>query len=184
MASIVIASLNARLQPVHRGELEDTFNELMQRKSFGMRVVGGGTLQEKTGEISGCDLEVEVDELNEEAIQLAINTLESMLAPKGSRLHIPIQNRAIDFGKHEGLALYLNGTDLPPEVYATSDINSVIEECNRLLSRVAFVVSHWEGPSETALYIYGMDFNVMRRMIAPLLDSNPLCKKSRVERIA
>ena len=107
-----------------------------------------------------------------------------MLAPKGSRLHIPDQDRTLDFGKHEGLALHLNGTDLPSEVYANSDINFVFQECDRLLNGVAFVNSHWEGPLETALYMYGKDFQDMHRRLQPLLESYPLCQKSRVVQIA
>ncbi|WP_025426939.1 hypothetical protein [Ensifer sp. NM-2] len=181
---MIIASLNAKLQPLDRGELEDAFDDLMQRKSFGMRVVGGGTLQEESGEIAHCDIEIEVDELNDETVQLAIRALESMLAPKGSRLHIPDQDRTLDFGKHEGLALYINGTDLPSDVYANSDINFVFQECDRLLKGVAFVNSHWEGPSETALYMYGKDFQDMHRRLQPLLESYPLCQKSRLVQIA
>ena len=184
MKSVVIASLNAKLQPIHRGELEDAFDDLMQRKGFGMRVVGGGTLQEESGEIAHCDIEIEVDELNDENVQLVVRALESMLAPKGSRLHIPAQDRVLDFGRHEGLALYINGTDLPSEVYANSDINFVFQECDRLLEGVAFVNSHWEGASETALYMYGKDFETMRKMIEPLLNTYPLCQKCRVEQIA
>ncbi len=184
MRSVVVASLNAKLQPLHRSELEDAFDDLMQRKNFGMRVVGGGTLQETSGEIARSDIEIEIDELNEDNIQLAIRALESMLAPKGSRLHVPAQDRVIEFGKHEGLALYINGIDLPPQVYANSDINFVIDECNRLLTGAAFVNSHWQGPSETALYMYGKDFDAMRQRIEPLLDSYPLCQKCRVEKIA
>lgn len=184
MRSVVIASLNAKLQPLHRGELEDAFDDLMQSKSFGMRVVGGGTLQEESGETAHCDIEIEIDELNDENVQLVIRALESMLAPKGSRLHIPARDRTLDFGKHEGLALYINGTDLPPEVYANSDINFVIQECGRLLAGVAVVNSHWEGASETALYMYGKDFQDMYQRLQPLLENYPLCQKSRVVQIA
>ncbi|PST25534.1 hypothetical protein C7U60_06550 [Mesorhizobium plurifarium] len=184
MKSVVIASLNAKLQPIHRGELEDAFDDLMRRKGFGMRVVGGGTLQEESGEIAHCDIEIEIDELNDENVQLVVRALESMLAPKGSRLHIPAQDRVLDFGRHEGLALYINGTDLPPEVYANSDVNFVFQECDRLLEGAAFVNSHWEGPLETALYMYGKNFQDMYQRLLPLLENYPLCQKSRIVQIA
>jgi hypothetical protein len=32
----------------------------------------------------------------------------------------------VAFGVTEGLAVYLNGTDLPHEVYATSDVSDLI----------------------------------------------------------
>lgn len=46
------------------------------------------------------------------------------------------------------------------------------------------VNSHWQGPTESALYMYGQNFETIRERIQPLLDSYPLCQRCRVERIA
>lgn len=45
------------------------------------------------------------------------------------------------------------------------------------------VASYWEG-SETALYLYGKSFDEMHACTKPFLDSYPLCRKSRVVKIA
>jgi hypothetical protein len=51
--------------------------------------------------------------------------LERLGAPKGSQLVVDGGGREIPFGATEGLAAYLNGTDLPDTVYRTSDVNVV-----------------------------------------------------------
>ena len=90
----------------------------------------------------------------------------------------------IEFGRSEGLGLYLNGADLAPEVYETSDVNFVYSELDRLTSGLGKVMSYWEGPSETAFYLYGHSFDKMKENIQILLDEYPLCQRCRVERIA
>lgn len=83
------------------------------------------------GEVTECD--IEIDELSDVTVDAVSETLATMLAPKGSTLYVSDQDRRIDFGAHEGLALYLNGTDLPDDVYRDCDSNHVYEECGRLL---------------------------------------------------
>ena len=56
------------------------------------------------------------------------------------------------FGFLEGLAIYLNGTELPDEVYQKSDVrNELYEEINRLLGDRGDIQGHWQGPTETAV---------------------------------
>ncbi len=111
--------------------------------------------------------------------------LGAMLAPRGSHLLLPSQNnQRIAFGTDEGLALYLNGTDLPDEVYRACDSNHVYAECQRLLEGIGHVASHWSGPTETALYMYGRDFGEMRQRLEPFLQAYPLCRQCRIEQIA
>ena len=90
-STIVVATLNARLQPMDRGELEDAFDAFMSEKKHSMRVVGGGTLQAASGEIAKCDIEIEVDNPTDARLTLLTEVLESMLAPAGSILQIPDQ---------------------------------------------------------------------------------------------
>lgn len=183
-SSIVIATLNARLQPMHRDDIEDAFNAATEKRGYGARVVGGGTAFAPDGEIEECDIEIEIDEPSDASIGIVIGLLESMLAPVGSRLTIPGRGDPVAFGTHEGLAIYLNGTDLAPEVYKAYDINHVVEECGRLLKGDGHIASHWEGPTETALYIYGKSFAAMRERLLPFLKSYPLCEGCRLEQIA
>jgi hypothetical protein len=86
--SFLVAQLNARLQPIHRGEFfEDPLNEALGRAALG-QVTGGGTLQDVTGEIEYCDIEIEITVRVPEAIKCVIGTLEDLGAPKGSKLRV------------------------------------------------------------------------------------------------
>jgi hypothetical protein len=182
--TIVIASLNARLQPLDRGEIyEDPLDEELRRAELG-QVTGGGTALDENGELESCDIEIELAESAEHSFDAVRATLERLGAPKGSRLVVDAGEWEIPFGFSEGLAVYLNGTDLPDEVYRDSDVNHVYEEFNRLLQGVGAVHSYWEGPTETALYLYGASFEQMRAAIADLMASYPLCERARVVQIA
>lgn len=136
------------------------------------------------GEVIDCDIEIEIDELSELTVDAVTETLATMLAPKGSTLYVSDQDRRIDFGAHEGLALYLNGADVPDDVYRDCDSNHVYAECGRLLEGLGVVSSHWQGPREIALYMYGWDFQAMQERLTPFLQEYPLCQQCRVIQIA
>jgi len=181
---IVIARLNARLQPLDRGSLyEDPLDAALQEAGIG-RVTGGGTLMSEEGEIELCDIEVELADLSEQSLEILQALLERLGAPKGSSLTVDPGEREHPFGSSEGLALYLNGTDLPAEVYRDSDVNHVWEELGRLLEGIGAMHSYWEGPAETALYAYGSSYESMRDAIAAFVQSYPLCERARVVQIA
>ncbi len=182
---LVVVRLNARLQPVHRGEhFETPLSEVMAELSLG-EVTGGGTqLSGDDAGVSFCDIEVRMPDAGETSLETLIAALEELGAPKGSKLLVGGGDAEKPFGTHEGLALFLNGTQLPDEVYATSDINDVISELDLLMGEKGQFRSYWEGALDTALYCYGPSFAGMREAIDPLLAGHPLCQKARVEQIA
>ena len=196
--TMVIVNLKARLRPLYRGDLEDVFLDVCKEVGIEADVVGGGTLIDDNGEMLECDIEIALPQINEDIIKHIIDFFESTLAPKGSSLKI--ENDAntnintdenekgvatkIEFGQHEGLGLYINMTDLPNPVYQDCDINHVYEECNNLLEGIGRVHSYWEGETQTALYMYGDDYDEMVKRIEPFVTSYPLCEKSKVVRIA
>lgn len=181
-STYLTAQLNARLQPMHRGELfEDPLDEALQELGLGS-VSGGGTQLSESGEVDYCDIEIDVAVLDERSVQAIINLLEGLGAPRGSKLKAGEQE--LPFGNTEGLALYLNGTDLPDEVYKACDSNVVYTEVQRLIGDRGEIYSHWQGQKETALYLYGNSFQEMRDSIAEFLATYPLCQKCRVEQIA
>ncbi|MGI9419726.1 MAG: hypothetical protein ACR2RA_18020 [Geminicoccaceae bacterium] len=179
----VTVRLNARLQPLDRGDIyEDPLAEALEASSLGA-VTGGGTQLAEEGGIEFCDIELVLKKADVETLDRVVAALEKLGAPKGSKLlHGELEERS--FGKNEGLAVYLNGTDLPDEVYQTCDVNHVIGEFDRLLDGVGSFQSYWEGPTETALYLYGEDAEKMRGLIAPFMTSYTLCQQARVEQIA
>ncbi len=183
-------NLNAKLQPMHRHELEDVLQETLEKQEIKGETTGGGTAQESTGEIASCDIELSLNDASDSNIQKIIEIMESMLAPVGSKIIIYPKDQNADvqyipFGVHQGLGLYLNGKDLADKVYEECDVNFVYEEIERLLGdfKTGHIASHWEG-EETALYLYGASFDEMHNRIKPLLDEYPLCQKCRVVKIA
>jgi hypothetical protein len=181
---IVIARLNARAQPIDRGEVfEDPLDGVLQAAGIG-NITGGGTQLGEEGEIQFCDLEISVPEASDAVLATIRKALEELGAPKGSRLIWNDGANELEFGSFEGLAVYLNGTDLPDSVYEQSDFGFVYEEFGRLLGNDGRVVSHWQGPTETALYLYGRSVETMLSRVRPFLDSYPLCAKARTVKIA
>jgi hypothetical protein len=178
----ITARLNNKAQPIDRGELfENPLAEVLA-KIGSADVTGGGTQLTSEREVDFCDVEISASSVSDELLSRIAQTLEQCGAGKGSKLMV--QGREIKFGSLEGLGLYLNGTDLPPEVYQSSDVNYVYEEINRLVSGLGAIQTHWQGPRETALYVYGSSFEEMRSRLTPLLESYPLCQKARVVQVA
>ena len=59
--NFIVATLNDKIMPIDRGEIyEDTLDAILISKNIG-EVSGGGTMQEKSGEISFCDIEVKLN---------------------------------------------------------------------------------------------------------------------------
>jgi hypothetical protein len=179
----IVARLNDRAQPMDRGDVyEDPLSEVLEEADLG-EVSGGGTLLGKNGEIEFCEVEILVKDTKAGTIKKVIGTLEKLGAPKGSKLMID-GKKDIPFGKSEGLAVYINGTDLPSKVYEECDTNHVYSEFNRLLGKEGKIHSHWQGPTETALYMYGKSFKTMKARLAKFMGTYPLCSKARVVKIA
>lgn len=176
-------NLNARLQPMHRHELEDELKELLDNENLG-EIVGGGTLQRPDGEIESCDIEIELNDDSAESLNRLVELVGQLDIPKGSALLCIEPELKIEVGTQEGLAYYSNGTDLPDEVYENCDINHVIEQMEAAMEGIGGFYSYWEGSKWTALYFYGDSFVEMKQRIEPFIASYPLCQKSRIEQIA
>ncbi|MCL2854019.1 MAG: hypothetical protein FWE21_00190 [Defluviitaleaceae bacterium] len=176
--------INGKLQPLDRGEIyEDILMEELEKAGIGS-VDGGGTLMEKDGSIALCDIGISLNN-GQEAMGKLMLILQALCLPKGSRLLLDgDEAEPIPLGCLEGLALWLNGTELSEEVYKTCDINHVVAELNRLLGDGGQMYSYWQGPNDTALYFYGTSFEDMKLKMEPFLAEYPLCQKHRIERVA
>ncbi len=183
--AMVIAQLNARVQPMDRGDyFEDPLDEVLEKSGNG-EVVGGGTrLAGDPDGIAYCDIEIEVKTLSDDILEDIITTLEKLGAPKGSVLKLPEGHEDRAFGVLEGMAIFLNGTDLPPHVYETSDVNEVVTQCDKALEGIGEFRGHWAGERETGLYFYGTSFAAMTEATEDFRASYPLCEKARVVQIA
>lgn len=180
----VTAVLNARLQPLDRGDIyEDPLHDALRAAGLG-EVTGGGSLFSPNDGVSSCDIEIAILDPTPENLSAITATLERLGAPRGSRLVVDGSDVTIPFGKSEGIAVYLNGVDLDDDIYEACDVNHVIAEFDRLMDGAGRFHSHWRGESETALYLYGACAETMHQRIQPFIDSYPLCQKARVLQIA
>ena len=174
----ITLNINAKIMPMDRGDVfEDPIDEFLQSTGLG-EVDGGGTLMSESGEIENCDVEIYLHDGSEENIGKLYDLVTDIGVPKGSFLIS--ENDRKEIGELEGLALYLNGTDLDEEVYKTNDINHLFSELVRLLGDEYNYHSYWEGPEETALYFYGPSFDQMKDLISEFVEKYPLCEKSRL----
>ncbi len=182
----VYIELNARMMPFERGEVfEDPIDAELKRRRLGS-VTGGGTkLNPEHTEPVKCTVDMELLDL-EKGIPFVRAALESLGAPKGSRLSYSIDGRDVElfFGVNEGLAIYLNGTDLPAEVYKNEDVNVLIDRLGSALEDHGVMLGHCEGRAETVLYFYGKSFARMEELVRPVMEASPLCQRARVVRVA
>jgi hypothetical protein len=179
------ARLNARLRPLDRGDrYEDPLQEALQKNGWAA-VSGGGTMQGENGEIVYCGVDIDLFDVDK-AVPFICECLARHGAPRGSILQYQANGEAceVPFGFLQGLAVYLNGTDLPAEVYRNCDVNHVYGEINRLLGSRGGIQSHWQGRSETALYLYGYAVDEMQGLIQPLMSTYPLCARARYATVA
>lgn len=180
---VAVFHLNARLQPMHRGSVyEDPLEELLAKHAPGSEVVGGGTeLDPASGPLS-CDTEVQLGGDPSETFLTVIDMLEHLGAPVGSWGQLD-DGPQVPFGRTHGLALSLDGTSLPDEVYADNDVNELIGALVAELGDDAELQSWWEGGERTALYFYAEDVERLRSVLESAAVRFPLAQSSRVEAI-
>ncbi|MEO7211563.1 hypothetical protein [Mucilaginibacter sp.] len=182
----IAAQLNDKIMPIDRGEVyEDPLDSFLKLKYYG-EVTGGGTLLSETNEIEYCDVEIKVVDgnFNDQSIKDIIEKLEELGAPKGSKLIIEQTGEKIEFGKLEGLAIYLDGINLSPEVYENSDSEAIAEHIKNLVGIKSDVIRYHQGNTETALYFYGPSFMTMKNAITDLVNNHPECENARIVQIA
>lgn len=179
---VLTVRLTARVEPMQRGELyEDPLDAFLRQSPLNASVDGGGTMLSPDGEVEFCDLEIACRGDDGNAVAAAVvSHLESLGAPKGSSISDQDGRVIATFGTLDGLGLYLNGTDLPDEVYANSDTNELAAAVDAALGETGQRLSEWHGPTETALYLYGPDADAMRVQLQPLLTSRPDMQLSRL----
>jgi hypothetical protein len=176
--------LNARLPNVQRGDrYEDPLAFWLEDRFPGSRVTGGGTLRGADGEPLSCGVDAEIVGDVDVILDGVIAFLEDIGAPRGSTATI-VHGAHRPFGVTEGMAVYLNGTDLDPDVYAAHDINEFFDRLHEATSGVGRLQAFWEGRSETAIYVYGPSYADMQAAVADLVATHPLAARSRVVQIA
>lgn len=175
--------LNARLQPVHRFQLEDVIHTILIKEHMG-ETIGGGTAQDPEGETTYCEVEIHLNDSKPSNLIRLTNILNNLGIPKGSALCGVDPEFNIEVGTLEGLAYYFNNTELPYHIYETCDVNYALEQMERAIDGIGHLYSYWKGGAYTALYFYGSSYCEMKQKIAPFDAEYPLCQKSRIVQIA
>src|SRR5713101_3625950 len=106
------AKLLDRLSPLARGErYEDPLEEALAQRGLG-EVTGGGTMQQKSGEIEYVGLNITLTNLRD-GIPFACTFLEERGAAKGSALILSVgeAKRTIPFGIADGIGIYFDGVN-------------------------------------------------------------------------
>ncbi len=182
----LIITLNDKIMPVDRGDVyEDPLDEFIQQAGIG-EVCGGGTMQQASGEIDFCNVDIQLysDGIDEKQLIQLQEKSEELGAPKGSFISLQRDQQKIMIGKKEGLAIYLDGVNLDNEVYENCDSNFVVDEIRKRINDISEIVRFWESDTETALYFYSDSFEEMKSAIQDFVETYPLCKNARIERIA
>jgi hypothetical protein len=176
---LVLARLYENIQPIDRGErYEDPLHDQLEKLGIG-QVTGGGSQLDEQGGIAYADVEIELAHVDD-ALQVVAEALEAAGAPQGSELIQAADGRVLrEFGKLQCLAVYLDGTSLPDEVYATLDFAAVVTALGAAAGKESFR-GFWQGPEETGLFFFGPDAEAMFARVEPVLRGLPIGQNARV----
>jgi hypothetical protein len=176
---LVLARVYEHIEPIDRGDrYEDPLQAVLEKTGIG-RVTGGGSQLNELGGIAYADVEIELANLDE-ALEIVAEALERAGAPQGSELIRAADERVLrEFGKLQCLAIYLDGTSLPDEVYATLDFGAVVTEIGAAAGDDSYR-GLWQGPQETGIFFFGPDAEAMFARVEPVLRRLPIGQNARV----
>ena len=173
----LIARLYEHIEPMDRGaRYEDPLHTALADRGLG-EVTGGGSQLTRTGEIAFADLELRVTNVDE-AIPVIVASLESSGAPLGAEV-IGDGGVLREFGRQQSVAVYLDGTTLPDEVYAELDFEQVVDELTSAAGEGSYH-GFWQGPTETGLFFFGPDADAMFSRLEAVLLRVPIGQNARV----
>jgi hypothetical protein len=176
---VVVARVHEYIEPIDRGaRYEDPLQAVIEPRGLG-QVTGGGSQLNEHGGIDYADVEIEVANL-EDALQVVISALEEAGAPEGSELIDGADGRVLTkFGKQQCLAVFLDGTSLPNEVYEQLDFDAVVAELGAAAGPDSFHAFS-QGEEETGLFFFGPDAETMLQKVEPVLRRLPIGQNARV----
>lgn len=176
---LVLARLYEYIEPIDRGDrYEDPLQDALDKAGAG-RVTGGGSQLDELGGITFVDIEIELANLDG-ALQVVVEALEAAGAPQGSELLLASDESVLrEFGTQQCLAVFLDGTSLPDDVYAELDFEAVVEEIGAAAGEGSYR-GFWQGPEETGLFLFGPDAEAMLARVEPVLRRIPIGQNARV----
>lgn len=172
--STIIVQLNARLQPIHRGDLEDAITERLGAGIPSLTIVGGGSALDKDGRVTSCGMELMVLKSSlEQALTQLADVLVELGIPRGSLLVTP-PKRKIKVGQAEGLAVTFPRIRSVDSVDArglqhNEDLDRAMELLKPALRSHGRVWSWQILDDEADLVTYGDDSETLRDVIRATL---------------
>jgi hypothetical protein len=130
-------------------------------------------------DLLSCDIEVSLANDARKGMRIVIDALERLGAPAASTARLD-GGEPVAFGLMQGVGLYLNGTDLPDEVYATSDVNALVDTVSAAVGDGGHLESWFEGSRETAFYYYGRSAETIGERISAATADQPLAERARI----
>lgn len=173
----LVARLYEHIEPMDRGtRYEDPLDEALRERGLG-EVTGGGSQLTESGEIEFADIEIQVSDVDD-ALPVIVSSLEASGAPTAAEL-MGDDGVLRRFGRQQSLAVYLDGTTLPDEVYADLDFDDVIDRLTMAAGDESFH-GYWQGAEETGLFFFGPDAEAMLARVEPVLRALPIGQNARV----
>ena len=173
----VLARFYEHIMPIDRGErYEDPLHDTLEAAGIG-RVTGGGSQLTEDGRIAFVDIEIELLDLDG-ALNTAVEALERAGAPRGSEIQLDAKVLR-EFGAAECVAVYLDGVNLPQEVYAELDFDELISALDGAAGAGSYR-GHWQGPEETGLFFFGPNAEELFTRLQPPLQALPVAQNARV----
>jgi hypothetical protein len=175
--------LNTRVGAATRvGVYETVLRDGLAKFSPVSELLGGLNLLAESGEPRSCWLWFELEDLG--AAAGVVNVLTRVArVPRGSSISID-GGRPREFGLAEGVAVYLNATDLADEVYRNGDVRDLTREISDALGQLQWELLTWHGLRETAMYVYGESAAALINLMNPVLAANPLAESCRIVTVA
>lgn len=173
----ITARFYHHVEPVDRGTwYEEPLQAALDAAKVGT-ITGGGSQLNAKGGIEFADIEIEVPDRHE-SLRMVADALERAGAPQGSELRWG-DDVQLEFGKTQCLAVFLDGVNLPDEVYAALDFEALLKQ----LEGAAGAGSHRgiaQGNEETGLFFFGPDAEAMFQKVEPVLKALPIGQNARI----
>ena len=180
---ILIFEINDRIGPIDRYiAYTEPLENFLKEKNWGT-VSNEGTYLSNNGEISGCDIHVELKHIanSKQIISQITILLEELGMPKGSTLTIRKTNERLAVGKMEGLGLYLKkGFSSIPGL----DIEKFAQDLHNNIGHTNLADRTWSSEKEDAAYFYNISFKDMEVKVKQYLAEYNLCGFERIVKIA
>jgi len=180
---IVMFEINDRIGPIDRFiAYTEPLENFLKEKNWGT-ILNEGTFLSDNGEISGCDIDIELTHItnSKEIISQITSLLEEFGMPKGSTLTIRKTNERLAVGKMEGLGLYLNKdySSIPG-----LNIEKFAQDLHNNIGHTNLADRTWSSEKEDAAYFYNISFKDMEVKVKQYLAEYNLCGFERIVKIA